>query len=497
MAQDAGKFKGSHQESIATAIAMVDDDNSSIIANMVEVELFDPPYDDIVARCVAHRRKFKHPPGKGHIDDVFAHIFEDAKHKSTGQYDSVITKMVEQSARIDTAYVLAEVDNFMRLRKMRAGIAHAVDRYQQGGERVMDDLEEIFRQNLRIRNQARDYGFTLADPRAMDFLDRSENDYCNIGIKELDERGVVPTRGQVLAFLSPPNRGKSLFCTHCGKYALLKGWTAAHYTLENSAAMTAQRYFQTLFNGVRRNDKYFYTEFDRNDDPVTLRTQALTPDFVIENRDETVAYLTKQTKQWRDKLDNLRIREFPSGKLSFEMLEQDLDELAIAYKFVPDLLIIDMPELMKLPRSHGSEQDWSAIGTLITNIRGLAVERNMAVVVPQQGNRSSNTAKSIQAQHGAGAFKIFGVADNMITYSQTRSEEERGLARIYTQKVRNDRARMTLVITQSYDSGQFCMDSYPMTSKLRDAIRDYTGYKTGEADDDDDEYEEPRRERAR
>lgn len=491
MADNQDKFPGSHQESIATAIALCSDENSNLIANLIEVELFDPPFDDIVSRCVTHRQQHKKPPGKGHIDDVFAHIFEDKDHESYRQYDSIISKMVQQVERIDTGYVLTTVSEFIRVRKMRAGIAKAVERYQQGGPKIIEDLEDIFRQNLKIRDEARDYGFTLAEDRALGFLDRDVRDYCNIGIKELDERGVVPTRREYMAFLSPPNRGKSAFLVHCGKFGLMKGWQVAHYTLENSDDMTSQRYFQSIFGGVRHDEQHRYVAFNKDRDSVSLRTETYTPNFIIDNYEEARAYLTIQKKEWKNRLENLRIRRFPSGRLTMEMLEQDLDELQIVYGFQPEMLLIDMPQLMKMPRRAQSEQDWSALNELVTQLRGLAVERNTAVVAPQQGNRSSNSAGNIKAQHGSGAFNIFGIADNMITYSQTPSEERHGLARLYTQKVRNDRARTTLVITQHYDSGQFCMDSYPMSKSLRDEIKTFTGYKTGESDDEaDDEYED-------
>lgn len=848
---DEDRFPGSHQESIATVIALCDDDNSTVIANLVELDLFDPPYGDIVARCVEHRRAHKRPPGKGHIDDVFAHILEDKEHKQYRQYDTIINKMVQQAERIDTSYILTVVSDFIRIRKMRAGIVRAVETYQKGGPQVFEELEEVFRQNLKIRNQERDYGFSLADDRALGFLERDTRDFCNIGIKELDERGVVPTRREMLSFLAPQNRGKcldadtmillangqrkriedvvrdkdpavisfnketrrfesaavgghwdngrrdclcvttasgysitttknhplltptgwitvenlstsdyvavarntsaigsyevqserirllgylisdahfgyssvvyskndigvvsdvrrcveslgdqlvksnkreglyritgnpkwnqnnthawlrnlgfggeiqscnkkvpsfiftltdrliiefltglfsggaaiyhdrsnpifqycsasshlvkdvrhlllrlgisstlkyfsarlngrkipgyarldikrkedisrlidtialtrsdlskvqyvrslcegrqhsrhktkylskyadfekikdiqyvgprqtyditvpvhhnfvaddmiahnSFFLTHCGKYGLMKGWKVIHYTLENSDDMTAQRYFQTIFNGVRHEGANRYTVFEETDNnaPPILRTETLIPEFVIDNQAKTTVYLSKKMEQWRSRLANLRVRRFPSGRLTFDMLEQDLDELMVVHKFQPDMLLVDMPQLMKMTRRGRDQQDYSALDELVTSLRGLAVERNLAIVVPQQGNRSSNQAKNVQAQHGSGSIGIFGIADNLITYSQTPSEEAHGLARLFLQKVRNDQARITILISQHYASGQFCMDSRIMTNAMRDKLKEFTGSSAGEEDEEDETEKE-------
>ncbi len=487
MADD--RLPSSVQESLATAIALIDDNNSSVIANMVEADLFDSPLDEIVSRCQEHRRSLKKPPGKSHIDDVFASVLEDKDHKQNARYHSIVTAMVRHVDSINTEFLLGEVSAFVRRRRYRTGLMQAVERYQKGGDDVFEDIDSITRRMAHADYSQRDYGFSMADGRALGFLDRDSNDYCSIGIKELDRVGVVPARQEYLAFLSPPNRGKSQFLTHCGKYALLKGWRVLHYTLENSDTMTAQRYFQTLFSGVRHEGSYHYTSFEDDDGNIGLRTEVLKPNFVIDERDRTYEFLRRQTKEWAPRLENLRIRRFASGRLTFEMLEKDLDELKIVRGFEPDMILLDMPQLMKMPHR---DKDYTSQDELVTSLRGLAVDRNLAMVAPQQGNRSSAPARNVQAQHGAGTFGVFGIADNMITYSQTPSEEQHGLARLYTQKVRNDRARMTVCVTQHYDSGQFCMDSCLMTSRLRDQIKDYVGYKSGEASEEDDEFEQPK-----
>lgn len=485
MAAPSDRLPSSVQESIATCIAIVDDRNSQLISKLVEPELFDEPYDDIVAACLAHRRQHGKPPGRQHIDDVFANVLEDEQHKRRSAYLRIIGALSAQSDGIDSAYVLTRVTGFVELRKLRAGLAHAVERYQEGGDDTFGDIEQIFRNTLRIRTTDQSYGFSLADDRAMGFLDRSETDYCNLGIRELDVAGAVPTKKELLGFLSPPNRGKSFFLTHCGKKGLMHGWQIAHYTLENSDDMTAQRYFQTLFSGVKREGDYHYALIESEDgEQPELRHARLKPEFVIEDREGTVKFLSDRTKQWHDTLQNLRIRRFPSGKLSFDDLERDLDEMALMHDFVPDMLLVDMPQLMRLRRDR-DRKDYAALDELVTQLRGLAVERNMAVVCPQQGNRSSASATNVQAQHGAGSFGIFGIADNLITYSQTLAEEEHGLARLYLNKVRNDRARQTVCITQHYPSGQFCMSSHVMNKTMQERVKAYIG--AAETDDLDDE----------
>ena len=489
MADD--RLSVSAQQSIAAAVALVDDDNSTVIAGLVDPDLFDEPYDDIVARAVEHRRKFSRPPMANHIDDVFAHILEDRDHKQYSLYQSVISRLVAQSRGLDTAYTLSVIADFTHRRLYRSYLAQAVDRYQKDGPTTLDDVDAIMREALRVRERKSDLGFTLAEDRALGFLDRSEGDYCKIGIEELDSHGVHPVKRELLAFLSAPNRGKSMAMTHFGKYGLLKGWKVLHYTLENSDDMTSQRYHQALFSGVIREADYRYTAFEETKDDNTPRlyNRRLKPEFVLSRRDEAAAFLAQKRKDFRRKLDNLRIRR-PSQRMSFDDLQRDLDQLKLVHRFEPDMLIVDYPQLMKLDRASRGQQDYSALDDLITNLRACAVERDFALICPQQGTRSSHSAKNVSSQHGAGTVGMMNIADNLITYSQTVAEEQHGLARLFAQKVRNDRARFTVLITQHYPSGQFCMDSWLMTKAVRGAVEAYTGdspSRKKNADDDEDD----------
>jgi len=504
---DDDKLPQAIQESIVTAIAFCSDDNSALISNLADPETFDPPLDDIAYRCLEHRRKYKRAPGREHMDDVFAHELEDKKLNQ--QYYRLLQPMSANADRLDTTYVLNNISDFTQLRKLRQGIARAAEHYQshqKGGKsssEISADLKEIFRECLRIQEGPRDYGFSMADDAALGFLDKNPNDSCPLNIPEVDRVGCIPTKQELLVFMAARNRGKSFFAHHCGKFALLHGWTVFHYTLENSPEMSAQRYYQMLFSGTRhakdprnKDGKFIYTPLREDDGELVhqLIERVVPINFVIDRATDTRAYLKRRVKEENYRMQNLRLRRFPTGKLSFDMLEQDLDEIQLVHKQRPDLLIIDSPQLMKYDRRHTFEM----LGELYANLRGLAVERNLAVVATHQGNRKSESASIVTGSQIAGSIDILGIADNAITYSQTASEETKGLARLYLQKVRNDNARDMVLISQHYPSGQFCMDSHNMSRALRDMVSAYTGKQrvnddADDIDDDDDEAEAPLR----
>jgi hypothetical protein len=77
MAGNDDRIPLSVQQSIATAIAFSDDDNTRYVASTVDINLLDAPLDDIVARCLEYRKKYQQAPGAHHIDEVLASILEE------------------------------------------------------------------------------------------------------------------------------------------------------------------------------------------------------------------------------------------------------------------------------------------------------------------------------------------------------------------------------------------------------------------------------------
>lgn len=492
MSNDPDKFKSNLQETVAACIILQNDNAAKAVRVIVDPSMFDRPLDKIVERALAFAKKFKEPPGKGHIDDILADVMSDDKNPDKKTYE-IILKGLVTFEHMNTEYVLSEVETLAKLKSARNSIEKAAIRYNEGGDDVFEDLGKIGKELLKVKGVSKNYGFTLANPSSLSFLDRNEDVYCKIGIRQLDRYGVHPTKKEIIHLQAARNRGKSWFLGHCGKFGMLAGWNIIHYTLENSGEMTAQRYFQSLFSGAKRDENYFSYSFEHDKDgtPTGLSRLRIKPNFIIEHRDETREYLKKQQEKFI-KLNNIRIREFPTGKLSIGQLEQDLDELELVEKFIPDMVLLDYPQMMTQDRKLNSHD---SLLNILIDLRGLSVERNLAMVTAGQGNREGEDAATQRGSHSAGSIGIWNVVDNGITYSQTDSEEVLGLARIYAQKVRNDRARFTLVISQNYSTGQFCLSSNILTDPYKKLIKE--AIKDNEWQDDDSSIEEEETNRRR
>ncbi|MCK5605894.1 hypothetical protein KAR91_28615, partial [Candidatus Pacearchaeota archaeon] len=153
--------------------------------------------------------------------------------------------------------------------------------------------------------------------------------------------------------------------------------------------------------------------------------------------------------------NNLIVKEFPTSRLTMPMLESYLETLDVQDNFQPDLLILDYIDLMKL------NPDRIRIDTqqLYKELRGLGMERNMAIASVSQTNKSGEDVDLITAQYLAEDYQKSANADTIITYNQTTEEKRIGLARLLSLKSRDQRTGDIIVVSQAYNVGQFAVDA--------------------------------------
>ena len=106
----------------------------------------------------------------------------------------------------------------------------------------------------------------------------------------------------------------------------------------------------------------------------------------------------------------------------------------------------------------------------------------MAVVTATQGNRSSAEAKLVTSSMVSEDWSLVATADTFCTYSQTLDERELGLARILVEKSRRSRDKWLALISQSYGTGQFALDSVYMSKVAQSEIARHVGGDEDEAE---------------
>jgi predicted PP-loop superfamily ATPase len=178
----------------------------------------------------------------------------------------------------------------------------------------------------------------------------------------------------------------------------------------------------------------------------------------------------------------LMIKQFPTGSLSVAAYKAYLDGLERFHKFIPDVVILDYPDLFEMD----SKNIRTETGRVYRELRGIAVARNHALVVASQGNRDSATSKLVTGEQASEDYSKIATADNVITYSQTMEEKALGLARLFVSQGRNDEDKFISLISQSYGTGQFCLNSTLMLSDYWDFVEALSAPRSKRKNSEDD-----------
>jgi hypothetical protein len=112
------------------------------------------------------------------------------------------------------------------------------------------------------------------------------------------------------------------------------------------------------------------------------------------------------------------------------------------------LLLIDYADLMKT----SSENRRVDLGEIYKQLRGMAMERNIAIATVTQSNREGVRAKQLTEANIGEDWSKMQTSDVMLSYNQSEQEG--------------------LLITQNYKAGQFCLQSAGCTQQYYDLVKE-------------------------
>lgn len=279
----------------------------------------------------------------------------------------------------------------------------------------------------------------------------------------------------------------SWYLVHLGKQALQQRKKVLHITLELSEEETTQRYYQSMFSIPKRdigNQDITTFEFNSMNKLSGFGNEIITPEFNFDSQ-EIRLELDTRSDLLGNRFQNLLVKKFPMRGLTMKGLYGYLDNLEIVEKFIPDLLVIDYPKLMRA--APGDPR--IMLGQLMEDIKGIADARHIAIAAVHQSAKAGVNAGMVRSTHVAEDWSIIATADQIITYSRTDTEKRYGLARLYVDKARSEQDKFGLLISQQYSLGQFCLSSTLLDSKYFDKLKELDNDEEGEEPNDTDDDE--------
>lgn len=473
------KLTTSIQESLITLLA-INDKEGGVAANLLNRAYFDQRYTMVVDRLLNYRKDHGKAPGLAHLDDLFDDVLENPRHKKHELLKGILSGIVHQAKSLNVEYTFSRLSTFVRAQSLKKGILAAADMFDKRGEKGVDAVEEVLFKVIKNKVVDVDSGVFLGDVRnALSFLDDVERGW-SIGIPELDHKGFQPLPGEMLLYLAPKGSGKSWFCVHAAKHAMLHGKRVVHISLEMSQELVAQRYFQSFFAIPKRPVEFNYVDLVKD-------TYGRLSDVVVRTATRKVSLQTPDLRKrlihklgdWGTRFNEIVVKRFPMHSLTVGQLEAYLDQLELRHNFIPNMLIIDYPDLMKIDAANVRVDTGHVYGDIVRVLQ----ERNLAGIMPTQANRAGNASEQVSSAHTSEDFSKVQKASMVLTHSQTKLEHRLGLARLFVDKSRSDEDKFTVLVSQSYRTGQFVLKSALMNDAYWDDVKRLVGVNSGEDHD--------------
>lgn len=193
------------------------------------------------------------------------------------------------------------------------------------------------------------------------------------------------SRKEMHIIIAPTGIGKSMVMCHMAAANLALGSNVLYITLEMSQERIAERIDQNMLN-------------ISNDD-----LKDMPKDMFIKR----VAKLGEKTT------GKLIVKEYPTASAGSANFRHLLNELKNKKGFVPDVIYVDYLNICSSSKLRGNNQanSYTIVKSIAEELRGLAVEFNLAMVSATQTNREgmynteidlTNTSESIGITHTAG-----------------------------------------------------------------------------------------------
>lgn len=480
------RLSGSLQENVLTCLCFNDDFCKQVRAAVTHRTFESAVFREVAGAAIDYIDQYGEAI-KDHLPDSLEHLLKGKDSRKADTYERLLKNLFSARDRVNPEYVVSQLQKFVRLQKFKSGLIDAVDAVDNRGD--IDAAEVIMQEAMKAQVVTFDRGLAMdsAEDVAAVFDDPEEEGF-DLGIEELDRRGIIPRRKEVLYLVAARGKGKSWFVTHCSKQALIQRWSVVVITLEMSQKRYAVRFLQAWFSISRREAFVKVTRIirDRNGSLEDIMQEELERRTMSDP--DTRGELLMRAKREFNRRAPIRIKQFPSGEMTMQMLEAYLDGLERHDKFTADAIMLDYPELTKID----SKNKRIELGAFVVAFRGMCVRRNAAGILVGQGNREAEDANTVTGSMVAEDISQLATADVLLTFSQTASEYALGLGRLLVEKARNAPAKMMMLLTQAYEIGQFVMDSIHVNRNDYDERR---GGKRSARDDDDDDDRAPRRRR--
>lgn len=387
--------------------------------DVVRPEYFTNPTHQLVAEAYIAKQDgtyYLEPEGLLHL--VINHDHSNKQHKSKIKkcIRAIYTKQISDK-------LIAEES--IRFAKHHALIKYIFDAAQNLSElsktnnfpKLQDDLRKALEVGENIKND----GLDVFEKEPNIVLDTISTGRIPTGYKILDgllEGGLGV--GELGAIAAPPSTGKSIAVQDMAISALVrrKNTTVVIVTLE----MSEFKYFRRMYSRITGLPK----------DEVNKR---------INDIPRMLKYFQKKTG------GRIIVKQFGRAKV------RDIEAYVLRLRgkgVNPDILFVDYADLLYPTFNH--KDPWINIDTIYKELREVAIELNIPIWTPTQGNRASYNKEIFDINDLAASFGKAMTVDVMVALCRTKDERVSDEARFFLAKNRDNEDKVQIKVAMDFNT---------------------------------------------
>lgn len=439
---------------------IVDDHFLLEVSSLVKAKLLKTTYAKTVSKWVLdYYEKYRKAP-KQNIQDIYLEhrqSMQDEEAESVGEFLQQLSKTYDEVKEVhNVEYAIQQAINYLKMRSL---------------EITAEELQDAITSGDPLAGEAVIAGYSKVSEVSGESVSMLY-DYKNIASAFLDEDEVMFRfpgafgkvigdflRGDLVAFLAPPKRGKSFILMDATREGMRYGFNVVFVSLEMRKKQVLRRLYQSMTGTPAKTWKGQHPIFV-TDDPEDAEKKMWEIEFRDMEKqgvdlDDIQTILRKQKLTYRG---DCRVVCAPMYSTTMEDIKNHLDNLQYYENFVADIVVIDYADLLKPSRNVGTEVRHQ-LNDIWMNMRNLAQTRNVLVMTASQTNRSGMN-KDLDGSEAAEDFRKLAHVSILAGLNQTRSERERGIMRVNSilnrdNAIHHDQA----VLLQNLSCGRFCVDS--------------------------------------
>ena len=232
-------------------------------------------------------------------------------------------------------------------------------------------------------------------------------------------------RGDLVGLVAGQKSGKSWFSIFVQSIAVQLGLKVLFFNLEITDKQFGRRVWQSL-NGLPKEAGVHPIPSFTDYGSIEMNEVEVTPEEMVVERAKIKKRAQALKRQMRG---SLKVVNIPRGKATLSAMKTKTEQLEKELGFVPDLIVVDNPDVMN-HKSRGSNNELKDEEHTWIDLAGWAQELNACIFAPTHGNRDAYGGKKFGIKGLGGSYKKLAHVGKMIQLSMSEKEKKQGYARV-------------------------------------------------------------------